>query len=181
MPYTHYVWAIKNTKPKIPSDERSRKKLNGFLTVDIQRGNTKVVFKEKSKTEDAVMVIVLTALIYFQRGFKTLTFLLDNARIHGKKMQDGVGKLLAEIAQHVTLPKFTLFFWHTPRYSPKLNPAEYVIHEVRRSSLYHVPCSVALNEKAERIRTRLATGSPMTDRQMRNLIDFITRTKVRRF
>ena len=127
------------------------------------------------------MVIVLTALIYLQKGFKALTFLLDNARIHGKKMQDGVGKLLAEIAQQVALPKFTLCFWHTPRYSPKPNPAEYVIHEVRRSSLCHVPCSVAFNEKAERIRTQLARGSPMTDRQMRSLIDFITRTKVKRF
>jgi hypothetical protein len=67
-----------------------------------------------------------------------------SARIHGKKMQDGVGKLLDEIAQQVTLPTFTLGFWHTPRYSPKLNPAEYVIHEVRRSSLYHVPSSVLL-------------------------------------
>lgn len=181
MPCTHYAWAVKNTKPKIPSDERSRKKLNGFLTVDVQRGNTQVEFKGKSKTEDAVRVIVLTTLIYLQKGFKILTFLLDNARIHGKKMEAGVNQLLAEIARQVSLPSYSLNFWHTPRYSPKLNPAEYVIHEVRRNSLYHVPCTMSLNEKAERIQTHLARGSPMTDRQMHNLIDFIARTKVKRF
>jgi len=127
------------------------------------------------------MVIVLTTLIYLQKGFKTLTFLLDNARIHGKKMEVGVNQLLAEIARQVNLPPYSLNFWHTPRYSPKLNPAEYVIHEIRRNSLYHVPSTVSLNEKAERIRTHLTQGSPMTDRQMQNLIDFIVRTKVKRF
>ncbi len=45
-PYTHYAWAEKNTKPKIWSDERHRQKLNGFLTVDVQRGSTRVDFKK---------------------------------------------------------------------------------------------------------------------------------------
>ena len=46
VPYTHYAWAQKNTKPKIMSDERHRQKLNGFLTVDVQRGTTRVDFNE---------------------------------------------------------------------------------------------------------------------------------------
>ena len=36
LPYTYYAWA-KKTKPRIPSDERHRQKLNGFLTIDVQR------------------------------------------------------------------------------------------------------------------------------------------------
>lgn len=181
MPYTHYAWAIRNTKPKIFSDERSRKKLNGFLTVDVQRGNTHVEFKEESKTYDAVMVAVLTVLIYLQKGVKTITFLLDNARIHGKRMEAGVNELLVEISRQIALPEYSLNFWHTPSYSPKLNPAEYLIHEVRRNGLYHVPCTMSLYEKAERIRTQLARGSPMTGLQMSRLVDFIVRTKVKRF
>jgi len=181
VPYTHYAWAIRNTKPKIFSDERSRKKLNGFLTVDVQRGNTHVEFKEESKTYDAVMVVVLTVLIYLQKGYKTITFLLDNARIHGKRMETGVNELLAEISRQIALPEYSLSFWHTPSYSPKLNPAEYIIHEVRRNGLYQVPCTMSLNEKAERIRAQLARGSPMTDLQMSRLVDFIARTKVKRF
>jgi transposase len=180
-PYTHYAWAEKNTKPKIWSDERHRQKLNGFLTVDVQRGSTRVDFKKQSSTETAVGVVVLTALIYLQKGFRHLTFLLDNARIHGKKMEAGVHQWLAEIAQQVALPEFSLSFWHTPSYSPRLNPAEYLIHEVRRNGLYQVPCTLTVEEKAGRIRTQLARGSPMNDQQMRRLIDFIARSKVKRF
>lgn len=181
LPYTHYAWAKKNTKPRIPSDERHRQKLNGFLTVDVQRGTTRVDFERHSTTEEAVMVVVLTVLVYLQKGFNQLTFLLDNARIHGKRMEVGVQELLTEIAQHVALPAFSLSFWHTPSYSPHLNPAEYLIHEVRRKGLYNVPCTLTVHEKAERIQNQLVRGSPMTDLQMRKLLNFIARSKVKRF
>jgi transposase len=144
VPYTHYAWAKKNTKPRIPSDERHRQKLNGFLTVDVQRGTTRVDFNGQSTTEEAVRVVVLTVLVYLQRGLNPLTFLLDNARIHGKRMETEVHELLTEIAQHLTLPAFSLSFWHTPSYSPQLNPAEYLIHEVRRNGLYNVPCTLTV-------------------------------------
>jgi hypothetical protein len=124
----------KNTKPTIESDEQHREKLNGFLAVDVTRGDTHVEFKKHSTTAEAVFVIVLISLIYTQKDVTNLTFLLDNARIHGAKMEAGVQQLLAEIALQRTLPAFMLLFWHTPSYSPKLNPAEYVIHEVRPST-----------------------------------------------
>ncbi|PPD51866.1 MAG: hypothetical protein CTY11_10695, partial [Methylomonas sp.] len=176
-PYTHYAWAEKNTKPKIWSDERHRQKLNGFLTVDVQRGSTRVDFKKHSSTETVIGIVVLTALVYLQQGFKHLTFLLDNAKIHGKKMEASVQQWLADIAQQVELPDYTLSFWHTPRYSPRLNPAEYLIHEVRRNGLYQVPCTLTLQEKAARINNQLALGSPMNDQQMHNLLGFIARSK----
>jgi transposase len=181
LPYTHYAWAKKNTKPRIPSDERHRQKLNGFLTVDVQRGTTRVDFNGQSTTEEAVRVVVLTVLVYLQKGFSKLTFLLDNARTHGKRMETRAHELLNEIAQHVVLPAFSLSFWHTPSYSPQLNPAEYLIHEVRRKGLYNVPCTLSVQEKAVRIQNQLARGSPMTDLQMRRLLDFIARSKVKRF
>lgn len=179
VPYTHYAWAEKNTKPKIASDEKHRQKLNGFLSVDVQRGSTRVDFYQQSTTDIAVMVIVLTTLIYLQKGLNQLTFLLDNAKIHGKRMEAEVYRLLDEIGQHVVLPEWHLDFWHTPSYSPQLNPAEYLIHEVRRNSLYNVPCTFTVQEKAERIQNQLSRGPPMTDVQMRKLIEFITRSKVK--
>jgi transposase len=181
LPYTHYAWAKKNTKPRMLSDERHRQKLNGFLTADVQRGTTRVDFNGQSTTEETVMVVVLTVLVYLQKGFSKLTLLLDNARIHGKRMEIKAHELLNEIAQHVVLPTFSISFWHTPSYSPHLNPAEYLIHEMRRNGLYNVPCTLTVHEKAERIRNQLAQGSPMTDLQMRKLLDFIARSKVKRF
>jgi len=147
----------------------------------VQSGQTRVDFKENSTTEESVMIIVLTTLIYLQKGFRKLTFLLDNARIHGKKMEVGVQKLLVELSLLEEIPKFSLDFWHTPSYSPKLNPAEYLIHEVRRNGLYNAPCTLTVQDKAQRIQDQLARGSPMTDIQMKKLIDFITSTKVKRF
>ncbi len=96
-------------------------------------------------------------------------------------MAAGVHELISEVALHVVLPAFSLCFWHTPSYSPQLNPAEYLIHEVRRNGLYNVPCTLTVQEKAERIRNQLTRGSPMTDLQMRRLLDFIARFKIKRF
>jgi hypothetical protein len=51
VPNTHYAWAPKNTVPTVPSDERRRKWLNGFLTVDLQRGTIHADFRAESKTD----------------------------------------------------------------------------------------------------------------------------------
>jgi hypothetical protein len=166
VPYTHYAWAEKNTQPNIESDERHREKRNGFLAVDVARGDTHVEFSKQSTTAVVVFVIVFIILIYLQKGFTTMTFLLDNAKIHGTKMETDVQKLLAEITAQLALPPFTLLFWHTPSYSPKLNPAEYIIHAVRQQGLYNVPCSLTVQQKAERIKTQLARGSPFNAQQM---------------
>jgi len=110
LPYTHYASAKKNTKHRIPSDECHRQKLNDFLTVDVQRGTTRVDFNGKSITEEAVRVVVLTVLVYLQKGFRKLTFLLENAGTQSKRMETRAHELLNEIAQHVRLPAFSLSF-----------------------------------------------------------------------
>jgi hypothetical protein len=59
-------------------------------------------------------------------------------------METEVNELLAEISLQLVLPAFSLDFWHTPSYSPQLNPAEYLIHEVRRNGLYNIPCTLTV-------------------------------------
>lgn len=179
-PDTHYAWAVKNTQPKVASDERHREKLNGFMAVDVQRGTTQVQFDEHSDSETVAEWIVLTLLIYLQKGLTHLTVLLDNASTHQKRMKEQVIAWLKELESEVQMPSFTLEFWHVPKYSPELNPAEYVIHLIRQTSLYHLPCDLTLQNKVERVQTHLAQKSPMTDQQMKNLIDFIARYKVKR-
>ncbi len=51
-----------------------------------------------------------------QKGFTNLTFLLDNAKIHGTKMETNVQMLLAELTSQLVLPPLTLIFWHTPSF-----------------------------------------------------------------
>ena len=74
-------------------------------------------------------------------------------------MKAAVGELLAEIAEAnawTELKNVTLAFLHTPAYSPKFNPAEYLIHLVRQDALYHLPCTFTLQDKADRVQAHLA-------------------------
>ena len=86
-PYTNYAWAEKNTKPRVWSDERHRKKLNAVLTVDVQRGDTRIDFNKQCNSEEVAATVVLTVLVFLKQGLNKLTFLLDNARTHGNKMK----------------------------------------------------------------------------------------------
>ena len=60
-------------------------------------------------------------------------------------------------------------------FTPQFNPAEHLIHDVRRNGLYHVPCTLTLKEKAERIKNHSVAGSPMMDQQVWKLIGLIAR------
>lgn len=176
VPDTHYAWAPKNTAPTVPSDERNRKKLNGFLGVDLQRGTTDVDFRAQGKTNDAVVMVVLLVLRYARRGFRWITVILDNATIHRAAMKAAVAGLLAEIAENpawTDLKNINLEFLHTPSYSPAFNPAEYLIHLVRQDALYHLPCTFTLQDKAECVKRHLAQGPPLTPKQMQNLLRHI--------
>ena len=85
-------------------------------------------------------------------------------------MKAAVNQLLAEM---VLAQGMTVDFLHTPVYSPNFNPAEYLIHLVRKNSLYHLPHSLTVEERAERIRDHLAQGPPQTPEQMNNILRHI--------
>lgn len=144
--------------------------MNGFLAVELGSGQTTVDFQAEAKTGNAVFVIALLVLRYAQQGFRQIMLILDNARIHGDGMKDALAELLAEIslAQGVTVS-----FLHTPVYSPKFNPAEYLIRLVRKNSLYHLPASMPLSDRAERIRQHLAQAPPQTPQQIQNILRHI--------
>ncbi len=176
VPDTHYAWSPKNTAPTVPSDERNRTRLNGFLSVDLQRGTTHVDFREESKTGDAVVIVLLLVLRYAQLGYHWITVILDNATIHRNAMKSAVSELLAVIAENPAwagLKDINLSFLHTPSYSPAFNPAEYLIHLVRQDALYHLPCTFTLQGKAERVQEHLAHGPPLTPQQMESLLRHI--------
>ena len=121
VPDTHYAWAERNTAPRVPSDERQRTRLNGFLTVDLHRGLTGVQFRSRGKTGDVVFVVVLTVLRYVQQGCHWITLILDNARTHRHALEVAARELLSEIAELAHWPDLkatTVEFLHTPRTRP---------------------------------------------------------------
>ncbi len=175
---THYAWAGRNGKPRIPSDEKHRRRLNGFLGVELKSGTTLVQFREQSTTLQAIAVYCLMILAFARKGCHWFKIILDNASIHRKSMREGIEALLEELATYPgfeTLAPLTLSFLSMPSYSPDYNPAEYIIHAVRQQSLYLVPHDVSLEQKAQRIRDHLARGSPYTAQQLANIIRHISR------
>jgi len=166
----HYAWAEKSTAPKAPSNEKGRQKLNGFLAVDLRSWKTTADFQPQAKAEDVVLALAMVVLRDAALGFRRIVLVLDNRRIHGGAMKAGLAELLAEIAlaQGVAVD-----FLHTPVYSPDFNPAEYLIRLVRKNSLYHLPVTLTVQERAERIRGRLAQAPPQTPKQMANILRHI--------
>lgn len=138
--------------------------------MDLQRGSTRVDFRPQSKTEDVVHVLLLNVLVYARLGYRRIVMILDNARTHGAKMQAAFVALLAVLIENGDVPpNVSVTFLPTPRYSPRFNPAEYVIHAVRQCSLYHLPWRFTLQDKVQRVRQHLAQGPPFTPRQMARL------------
>jgi hypothetical protein len=168
--YTHYGWAEKNTAPALPSHEKKREKLNGFLALDLKSGKTTVDFQPQAKTGNAVYVIALIVLRYAQLGFRKIVFILDNCSIHNDSMKAALTELLAEIA---LAQGIAVDFLHTPVYSPNFNPAEYLIRLVRKNSLYHLPCTMTIQERAERVRGHLVQAPPQTPQQIKNILRHI--------
>jgi hypothetical protein len=167
---THYAWAEKNTAPALPSNEKRREKLNGFLALDLGTGKTTVDFQPGAKTGNAVYVIALIVLRYASLGFRQIVFVLDNCSIHNDAMKAALAGLLAEIALGQGI---AVDFLHTPVYSPSFNPAEYIIRLVRKNSLYHLPCTMTVQDRAERVRGHLAQAPPQTPQQIKNILRHI--------
>ncbi len=169
---THYAWAEKNTAPTVPSNEKKRDRLNGFLAVNLATGQTTVDFQPQAKADNAVWVLALIVLRYAQLGFRQIRFVLDNCTIHGEAMKTALAELLAEIPAVVGI---AVSFLHTPAYSPSFNPAEYLIRLVRKTSLYHLPVTLTIQERAHRIQCHLAQAPPQTPQQLANILRHIDR------
>jgi len=69
-------------------------------------------------------------------GYAHLIVFLDNNSTHKEKMIKMLNKLLSifGIADQIKIE-----FIYTPSYSPKLNLAEYLIHQLRLRLLHHMP------------------------------------------
>ena len=65
-----------------------------------------------------------------QEGFTKVHIYLDNNPTHKQKMLDFFQQKAQALALQVV-------FHYLPRYSPKLNPVEYLIHLVRQQCLHH--------------------------------------------
>ncbi len=73
LPSVFYGWAVRNTRPLVPSDERQRHKLNGLLCVDAVTGEEFLRLSEKAKTEDICVYLAELCLDCIELGFDKLS------------------------------------------------------------------------------------------------------------
>lgn len=140
--------------------------------MNLATGHTTVDFQPRAKADNAVFVLALIVLRYAQLGFRQVRFVLDNCSIHGEAMKATLAELLAEIPAALGI---TVSFLHTPVYSPSFNPAEYLIRLVRKTSLYHLPVTLTIQERAHRVQRHLAEAPPQTPPQLANILRHIER------
>lgn len=88
-PNTSYGWAIRNTRPKIKSNEAKREKINGLLAIDLITGKEYLKLEPVAKTPDIAQYFVnlTTDLLLNNPQLQIINIFLDNNPTHKKKMQ----------------------------------------------------------------------------------------------
>ncbi len=100
------------------------------------------------------------------KGFIKALILLDNNPTHKQKMQD----LFRKQAQGLTI-QVTFDFY--PRYSPKLNLVEYLIHLIRQKCLHHADHKRNLKEVEKQLLELLHQKQFVPQQQLINILQHI--------
>ena len=96
-PSPFYAWALKNTCPKVLSNERKRNKVNGLLAVDTQTGQEHLSIAKKADAHRIAIFFALLAFDYFKLGINKICIILDNARTHKTKMRNFLSQYLKDL------------------------------------------------------------------------------------
>ena len=166
-----YGWAEKNTRPKIPSNEkRKRHKVNGLLSVDACTGEEYLQLKFKAKSEDIASYFGLLCDDLSSRGYRQVTIILDNNSTHKDKMKSQLETLMSTLE---IKDKIKVEFLHTPPYSPNFNLTEYIIHLLRLRFLHHLPLNTTIEQIEEKLRNYFLSHQLQTPKQIENTIRHI--------
>jgi transposase len=170
-PSIFYGWAERNTRPEVPSDEKKKRdKTNGFLSVNAVSGEEFLVLHEDAKSENVASYFLLLCFKMLSLGYAHLIVFLDNNSTHKEKMIKMLNKLLSifGIADQIKIE-----FIYTPSYSPKLNLAEYLIHQLRLRLLHHMPIGSTIDSITEKIENFFENNQLQSPEQIHNTMQHI--------
>jgi len=168
-PSPFYGWGEKNSTPTISSDEkRKRERINGFVGVDNDTGETFFESSPKGNSLYVACFLLSLVLIAEKKGMETLYIILDNCPSHKKKMR----KYLYNFMELLDL-EIKVEFIDTPRYSPKFNLSEYIIHLIRLNILHHQPADMKIDEIEKRLKRKLKEKQLQTREQIQNTVRHI--------
>ncbi len=170
-PSIFYGWAEKNTRPRIPSNEkRKRHKVNGLLSVDACTGEEFLQLKSKAKSENIASYFGLLCDDLSDLGYCKVTIILDNNSTHKDKMKSQLESLMSTLE---IKDKIQVEFLHTPPYSPDFNLAEYIIHLLRVRFLHHLPLNVTIEQIEQQLSNYFSSHQLQTPQQIENTIRHI--------
>ena len=169
-PSLFYGWAELNTRPEVPSNERCRHKINGFLCVDALSGEEFFNLRSGSKTEDVAEYLAEFVSESVQLGYAHLSIILDNNPTHKQKMEAQLRLHLEEMGID---QKITVELLYTPSYSPKLNLVEYVIHLLRLRFLHHLPLGMTLADIECKLKRFLESNQFLSAEQVKKTLNYI--------
>jgi hypothetical protein len=163
-------WAKVNTRFRVPSNEKNRKRTNGFLSVDAQRGDLYIEFSDTAECIDVANYLYNLVETYANKGYRKITIILDNHSTHKDTMRQILRK---RVKSSPELSKIEVEFMNTPAYSPDFNLAEYMIHQLRLQLLHHLPTKTTLPQMIKKIKDFLQKNRLQTRQQIKNTIDHI--------
>jgi hypothetical protein len=169
-PSLFYGWAERNTRPEVESDESTRNKLNGFLSVDAVSGAEFFRLSSGSKTEDVSEYLAELCLESVELGYTKLCIILDNNSTHKQKMQ---AQLAVHLQEMGLARSITVECLYVPPYSPKLNLVEYVIHLLRLRFLHHLPVGTSLGQIGQQIENFLESHQFLSAEQVQKTLRHI--------
>jgi len=154
----------------VPSYEKNRTIQYGLLAVAAHDGTESIDFAKKLNSENVAEYFHYLAIDAKQAGHTLLTVIIDNNSMHKDKMRYELWLRMHE--QH-DLDGFQVRFIDTPRYSPELNLAEYIIHQLRLRLFHHLPSRPEIGELCQNIRNSLKKKQLQTKEQIRATINHI--------
>lgn len=167
---TYYSWAKRNSRPIVKSNESTRKRANGLLSIDVLTGKEYLWLTSHAQSDDVARYMAHLAVDMTKEGMEQVEILLDRNTTHQRKMQ----ALFKQEVHKLGLDKqIKVIFTYLPAYSPKLNLVEYAIHLLRQDCLHHRPYGMKLVEIEQKLEQHLAKGAILTAQQVINILQHI--------
>lgn len=171
-PTRFYGWTCTNTRFHVPANERSRARVNGLLGVDAVSGTLFIQLKPRARALDWVPYFRDVAVDTYRAGHNHRTVIVDNCPAHKDTLRYETWQALRAEPE---LQTFTLRWLNTPAYSPNLNLAEYLIHQLRLQVLHHSPATATLADIQTHLLTTLKDKVLQTAEQVKQTLYHILR------
>ena len=178
-PNTSYGWAIRNTRPQVPSNEAKREKINGLLSLDLVTGKEYLKLELVAKTENKANYFVNLSfdLLQDHPQLQTINIFVDNNPTHKKKLQALIKDKIQELYKTKNIQNTndlpTINFFYFAPYSPDDNPVEYDIRIIRQLCLHHLPLNTTLKQLASQLQTKIQNQQFMTQTKLQNILKHI--------